>query len=74
MLIPIVCFTCGCPIGDKEDLFNYLKAEKIRELKEHVQILDISTLDCSDILQTLGINNDCCRMHFISSMLFTDYY
>lgn len=69
MLIPIICFTCGCPIGDKEDLFNYLKKEKIKEKKE---IND--NLDCSDILNLLDITNDCCKMHFISSMLLVDYY
>ena len=74
MLIPIVCFTCGCPIGDKEDLFNYLKVEKIQSQKDKLQILNNNELDCSDILDKLDIVNDCCRMHFISSMLFTDYY
>lgn len=69
MLIPIVCFTCGCPIGDKEDLFNALKAKKIKEKKN-----PDDDIDCSDILDLLDIKNDCCRMHFISSMLFTDYY
>jgi len=69
MLIPIVCFTCGCPIGDKEDLFNYLKAKKIKEKKK-----PNDDVDCSDILKLLDIKNDCCKMHFISSMLFTDYY
>lgn len=71
MLIPIVCFTCGCPIGDKEDLFNYLKEQKIKENPESDKSDD---LDCSDILTKLDIKNDCCRMHFISSMTFSDYY
>lgn len=69
MLIPIICFTCGCPIGDKEDLFNYLKNEKIKETKE-----DKENIDYLDILNLLDITNDCCKMHFISSMLLVDYY
>lgn len=68
MLIPIICFTCGCPIGDKEDLFNYLKAKKIDGNNPNDDI------DCSEILKLLDITNDCCKMHFISSMLLTDYY
>jgi DNA-directed RNA polymerase subunit N (RpoN/RPB10) len=64
MLIPVLCFTCGCPIGDKEDIFNYLKKETKRKDNE----------DFSDILELLDIKNDCCKMHFISSMLITDYY
>lgn len=70
MLVPIVCFTCGCPIGDKEDLYNYMKAAKIRENLNK----DPENLDCSEILKILDITNDCCKMHFISSMIFTDYY
>ncbi len=69
MLIPIICFTCGCPIGDKEDIFNYMKIERIKQNKN---IND--NIDCSDILELLDINNDCCKMHFISSMIVTDYY
>jgi DNA-directed RNA polymerase subunit N (RpoN/RPB10) len=68
MLIPILCFTCGCPLGDKEDLYNYLKKERINKTKEG------DDLDCLDILHLLDIVNDCCKMHFISSMLITDYY
>lgn len=64
MLIPVVCFTCGCPLGDKEDIFNHLKEENKRGENE----------DYSDILELLDITNDCCKMHFISSILITDYY
>lgn len=70
MLVPIICFTCGCPIGDKEDLFNYLKAQRMEE--SHTGATD--DLDCSDILTKLGIFNDCCKMHFISGMMFSEYY
>lgn len=66
MLIPIVCFTCGCPIGDKEDLYNQMKKEAIEKNPEKN--------DFSDILNSIDIRNDCCKMHFISSMLITDYY
>jgi DNA-directed RNA polymerase subunit N (RpoN/RPB10) len=72
MLVPIICFTCGCPIGDKEDLFNKLKEEKAKKL--NIRDIDNKELDCSDILNKLDINNDCCRMHLITSMQFTDYY
>lgn len=69
MLIPIVCFTCGCSIGDKEDLYNHLKKEKIKEKKQ-----PDDDVDCSKILEMLDISNDCCKMHFISNMKITDYY
>ena len=70
MLVPILCFTCGLPLSDKEDIYNHLKAEKIKSI-DNVESDDI---DCVDILEKLDIMNDCCRMHFITAMIFTDYY
>lgn len=67
MLIPILCFTCGLPLADKEDLYNELKSKKKIE-NAHDE------LDCKDILEQLDIVNDCCKMHFITAMLFIDYY
>jgi DNA-directed RNA polymerase subunit N (RpoN/RPB10) len=61
MLIPILCPTCGIPIADKEDIYNELK-EKKKDLGQ------------TNILELLDIKNDCCRMHFITAMIFTDYY
>jgi DNA-directed RNA polymerase subunit N (RpoN/RPB10) len=31
-------------------------------------------IDCSDILDLLGIKEDCCRGHLVSAMEFFDYY
>jgi DNA-directed RNA polymerase subunit N (RpoN/RPB10) len=68
MLVPIVCFTCGCPIGDKEDLFNYLKQKEIEKNK------DVENLNCLYIFELLDIKNDCCKMHMLTAMNFVDYY
>lgn len=68
MLVPILCFTCGCSIGDKEDLFIHLKNEKKEKEPDNEE------LDCSDILDILDIKNDCCRMHIITAINFVDYY
>lgn len=70
MLVPIVCFTCGLPLADKEDLFKYLKNEIIKNNKGDEE----KDINCSEILNTLQIINDCCRMHLITSLTFTDYY
>lgn len=67
MLIPILCITCGLPLADKEDLYNHLKEEKIKKTKTE-------DIDFQDILEQLDIVNECCKMHFITSMQFTDYY
>lgn len=65
MLIPIVCFTCGLPLADKEDLFYQLRKKQLETTK---------STDFQEILHMLDINNDCCKMHFITAMQFTDYY
>ena len=81
MLVPILCMTCGCPIGDREDLFLHMRAERVRKiLKERGTIptqaaIDVGLqLDCRDILELLGITEDCCKMHLTSAMIFSDYY
>jgi DNA-directed RNA polymerase subunit N (RpoN/RPB10) len=68
MLIPILCFTCGLPLADKEDLYNYLKLEQIKNDTNN------DMYDFQEILEKLDIVNDCCKMHFISAMQFSDYY
>ena len=65
MLVPIVCFTCGLPLADKEDLYMELKVKQVKEN---------GSTDFQNILKLLDINNDCCKMHFITAMLFNDYY
>jgi DNA-directed RNA polymerase subunit N (RpoN/RPB10) len=81
MLTPIVCLTCGCPIGDIEDLFRHMRAARVRELLGErgtdvsQAAIDVGLqLDCSDILELLGVRNDCCRAHLVSAMIFDDYY
>jgi DNA-directed RNA polymerase subunit N (RpoN/RPB10) len=81
MLVPILCLTCGCPIGDKEDIFRHLRAERVRSiLKERGTTATQAAvdgglqIDCEDILDLLGIVHDCCRGHLVSAMVFSDYY
>ncbi len=81
MLVPILCFTCGLPIGDRADLFCAMRAKRVREtLKTRGTVapqaeIDVGLqLDCSDILDSLGIMNDCCRAHIVSAMIFSDFY
>ena len=81
MLIPIVCFTCGLPVGDKADLFRRLKAERVnRILAEHgtvpsqVPFDSKLQIDCEDILDRLKIRRPCCRTRLVTAMEFVDYY
>jgi DNA-directed RNA polymerase subunit N (RpoN/RPB10) len=72
MLVPIVCFSCGLPLCDKFDIYHELKKQKIEELTKNNSSLE--NIDCIDILISLDITNDCCKMHLISTVLFNDYY
>jgi len=81
MLVPVQCLTCGCPIGDVEDLFRHMRAERVRKILAERGTTATQAaadaglqIDCSDILQVLGIVNDCCRAHLTSTMNFLDYY
>jgi DNA-directed RNA polymerase subunit N (RpoN/RPB10) len=81
MLVPILCFSCGCPIGDKEDLFRHMRAVRVREVlaargtaPTQAPIDAGLQIECADILEQLGIVNDCCRAHLITAMNFADYY
>jgi DNA-directed RNA polymerase subunit N (RpoN/RPB10) len=81
MLVPILCLTCGCPIGDKEDLFRHARAARVkavlasRKTTATQAAVDAGLqIDCSDILDRLGIREDCCRAHLTSAMIFLDYY
>jgi len=81
MLTPILCITCGCPIGDVEDLFRHLRAEKTRALlgergtaANQAAVDSGLQVDCEDILDLLGIAHDCCRGHLVTAVVFPDWY
>lgn len=81
MLTPIRCITCGSSIGDIAPFFQILKSRKIeaalteRDTNPNMAIVDAGLqVECKDILESLGVKYDCCRMHLISTMQFNDYY
>ena len=81
MLVPILCLTCGCPIGDKADLFRHLCAQlvqktlKVRDIAPtQAAIAKDLQIDAEKILESLHIRHDCCRAHMVSAMVFSDYY
>jgi DNA-directed RNA polymerase subunit N (RpoN/RPB10) len=81
MLTPIVCFDCGLPVGDKEDLFRHMRAERVKAtLTEHGTIATHALtdaglqIDCQDILEALGVHMDCCRKTLVSALIFTDLH
>ena len=81
MLVPTVCYSCMYPIGDLEDLFRLMRANKVKQIlaergtvTTQVAIDTGLQLDCSDILDKLFVESYCCRTHLTTSMRFSDYY
>jgi DNA-directed RNA polymerase subunit N (RpoN/RPB10) len=86
MLVPIQCMSCGCAIGDKEDLFRHMVGEMSLPIHRFQDdrpptipgqaepIVDPESTGRDAIFELLGIYHDCCRTHLISAMIFTDYY
>lgn len=81
MLTPIVCMTCGCPVGDKAGIFRHLRAERVRAVlagrdTAASRVLADAGLriECADILDSIGVTDDCCRKTLATAMIFTDIY
>jgi DNA-directed RNA polymerase subunit N (RpoN/RPB10) len=81
MLTPIVCFDCGLPVGDKEDLFRHMRAERVKKvLAEHGTtaahaLTDAGLqIDCSEIMAALGVHMDCCRKTLATALIYTDIH
>jgi len=81
MLVPVTCFTCGGPTGDVEDLFRHMRAKRVAAAlgargtaATHAAADAGLRVDCSDILDRLGITADCCRKVLVTAMDFSDYY
>lgn len=78
MLPPVRCFSCGLPIGDVAPEFRRLMNKRLFEninCDTKQVTADINrNIVASDILDSLGIITDCCRMHLITGMDWRDYY
>jgi len=81
MLTPIVCMTCGCPVGDKAGAFRHMRAKKVRALlaergtaAERAPADAGLRIECAEILDALRIAHDCCRKTLVTAMVFTDVY
>ncbi len=81
MLVPVICCTCGLPIGDVEDIFRELRNNRVRSMLAERGTTPTQAavdtglqIDCSDILKEIGIDHDCCRKSLVTAMIFSDYY
>ena len=72
MIIPVKCFTCGTVLADK---YRYYQQE-VRRIKtskglstEKVVYLTKTNVEKTaegEVLDTLGLNNVCCRRHVLT--------
>ncbi|AKO62776.1 pBA71-CP80R [African swine fever virus] len=80
MLIPVVCFTCGFPIGTYAAIFDkarteYIKTKMDGTLPQNI-LLDASLqIELKDLITALGIPmRVCCRTHLITTLDYRKYY
>ena len=81
MLIPVVCHTCGRPIGDKYELFRHMREKLVKKILQErgtdstQAAVDVGLqIDCSEILTKLRIDEPCCRTRMTTGMVYSDYY
>jgi DNA-directed RNA polymerase subunit N (RpoN/RPB10) len=81
MLPPIVCHSCGMPLGDVAAIFKAMCLKKIKEhLKTHNIHPDMYTMTAANKIKSgteldkLMIINECCRTQILTNMEFKDYY
>jgi DNA-directed RNA polymerase subunit N (RpoN/RPB10) len=81
MLIPIRCLSCGQPINDIAIAFNKARVERVKkELKDRGTVSSQVIVDASikiemgDVLDDLGIEDDCCRRALTAAMDIRDHY
>ncbi len=85
MLIPVRCFTCGNPVGDKWGYFVDTMIEKKNASKEKKDSqMDIQYIDIKDdgsikksiegeILDELEMHKYCCRRMFLGNVQLINY-
>ena len=80
MLTPVVCFTCGSPIGDVAPL--YLEVLRARNAQRapggaapYNRAIDPGQREnmMEDVLDALRVHK-CCRTRLITAMQFCDHY
>lgn len=68
---PVICFACGNYINPYFNLFRFLRAKKLIENTDSY-IYENTDKDIMDIFEVLGIDNDCCKVFFNTTVLPED--
>ena len=81
---PVRCFTCGFPIGNIKDAFDYMRRLKLAELREknpqynsHVTYNAMNPFpeaELDDVFEALGVERKkyCCKTRLVSNVQFHD--
>jgi DNA-directed RNA polymerase I, II, and III subunit RPABC5 len=72
MIIPVKCFTCGNVLADKYRFYlEEVRRIKLAQNKSTEKVVYLNTKNTEKtvegtVLDTIGLNNQCCRRHFIT--------
>jgi hypothetical protein len=81
LIAPVICQSCGWPLGDVAKAFNEARNIKIQAIltttnirPEQAIISPDFQVDCTDIFEKIQIFNQCCKKSLTCAMDFTQYY
>ncbi|QGM12925.1 pCP80R [African swine fever virus] len=80
MLLPVVCFTCGFPIGTYAAIFVKARTEYITTkmggtLPQNIPLHASLQIVLQDLITALGIPmRVCCRTHLFTTLDYRIYY
>ena len=83
MLVPIVCFTCGCSLGDIAPIYHAVRRKRMAARfgqpggpTAPTQAAVDPTLTeniMADVLDALRVTK-CCRTRLVTAMIFSEHY
>jgi DNA-directed RNA polymerase subunit N (RpoN/RPB10) len=83
MLVPIVCFTCGCSLGDIAPIYHAVRRKRMAARFGTVGAPTAPTQAAVDPTLTENIMGDvldalrvtkCCRTRLVTAMVFSEHY
>lgn len=83
MLTPVVCFTCGLPLGDIAPVYHHIRRKRMAArygapgapVAPTQAAVDpsLSENTMGDVLEALRVEG-CCRTRLVTAMIFSEHY